>query len=147
MLKALRPPYGSWDERTRRVASSLGYRHVVLWDVDTRDWARDATVASVVRRGISGRRGSIVLMHCGPRITALALPAIIRSYKTRGFRLVGLDELLGKVGGSGSGLASKPSPKPSASPAPVPSAAPPPASRPEPSPGVSDAALEVSGEP
>ena len=39
--------------------------------------------------------GSIVLLHAGPRVTPRALPAIIASYRARGFRFVTLPELPG----------------------------------------------------
>lgn len=94
MLRLLRPPYGSYDARVRRLAARLGYERLVLWDTDSHDWVSGATVSSVVARATSGDAGSIVLMHCGPSVTPRALPAIIRSYRARGFRLVGLGALL-----------------------------------------------------
>ena len=96
MLKLLRPPYGSYDDRVVRIARSLGYRRIVLWSNDTLDWMPSATVSGVVSRGTAGGNGAIVLMHCGPQVTVRALPAIIRSYQRRGYRLVGLGHLLGR---------------------------------------------------
>jgi peptidoglycan-N-acetylglucosamine deacetylase len=95
MLKLLRPPYGAYDDRVLRIAPELGYRRILLWDVSGGDAASGATVASVVRHATRGQNGSIVLLHCGPSMTPAALPAIIRSYRSRGFDLVGLDTLLG----------------------------------------------------
>ena len=94
MLKVFRPPYGSYDARVRAVAASLGYRRTVLWNVDTYDWAASATTSSIIHRATGAPRGSIILMHCGKRATALALPAIIRHYRSRGIDLVGLPMLL-----------------------------------------------------
>lgn len=94
ILKLLRPPYGSYDHRVVRIARSLGYRRIVLWDRDTVDWSSSATVSGVISRATTGTSGSIVLMHCGPAVTVRALPAIIRSYHQRGYRLVGLGQLL-----------------------------------------------------
>lgn len=94
MLKVLRPPYGAHDRRVRRLAGQLGYKHTVLWNVDTFDWKASATVGSVISRATNARLGSIILMHCGPRETAKALPAIIRHYRARGIELVGLGRLL-----------------------------------------------------
>jgi peptidoglycan/xylan/chitin deacetylase (PgdA/CDA1 family) len=93
LLKILRPPYGAYDERVLRVAGELGYDRTVLWDVSSGDTTRGATVGSVIRNASRGRNGSVVLMHCGPSVTPAALPAIIRSYRDRGFELVGLDRL------------------------------------------------------
>lgn len=96
MLKLLRPPYGAYDSRVQRIARSLGYRRIVLWDHDTLDWMSSVTVSGVIARATAGGNGSIVLMHCGPQVTVRALPAIIRSYQQRGYRLVGLGRLLGR---------------------------------------------------
>ena len=35
----VRPPYGSFDERTCQIADAFGM-HVVLWSVDSKDWKR-----------------------------------------------------------------------------------------------------------
>ncbi len=98
MLKVLRPPFGAHDRRVRRLAGQLGYKHTVLWNVDTFDWKASSTVASIVSRATGARPGSIILMHCGPRATTKALPAIIRHYQARGIELVGLGRLLGASG-------------------------------------------------
>ena len=95
MLKLLRPPYGAHDRRVRRLAGELGYLYTVLWSVDSRDWQRSATVRSIIGRATGAPPGSIILMHCGPRETPQALPAIIRHYRSRGIRLVGLATMLG----------------------------------------------------
>jgi peptidoglycan/xylan/chitin deacetylase (PgdA/CDA1 family) len=94
MLKLLRPPYGAEDPRVRRIAGELGYRRTVLWSVDTGDWRSSATVRSIVDRAIGAPAGSIILMHCGPAETPLALPAIIRHYQSRGLALTGLGAVL-----------------------------------------------------
>lgn len=95
MLKLLRPPYGAQDYRVRQLAGSLGYKRTVLWNVDTYDWRSSATVSSVIARATGARPGSIILMHCARSVTPLALPAIIRHYKARGIKLLGLKRVLG----------------------------------------------------
>lgn len=35
----MRPPYGSFDERTKKIADAFGL-NIVLWSVDSRDWKR-----------------------------------------------------------------------------------------------------------
>jgi peptidoglycan/xylan/chitin deacetylase (PgdA/CDA1 family) len=60
--RLFRPPYGDWDGpngRVARIAASQGYQ-VLMWDVDTRDWAGTSSAAMV--RMIHAR-GGIVLMH------------------------------------------------------------------------------------
>jgi peptidoglycan/xylan/chitin deacetylase (PgdA/CDA1 family) len=95
MIKVLRPPYGAYDGRVRRIAGQLGYRQIVLWSVDTMDWKSSATVESVVARATGARPGAIILMHCDRAVTAAALPAIIRHYRARGIELLGLRRVLG----------------------------------------------------
>jgi peptidoglycan/xylan/chitin deacetylase (PgdA/CDA1 family) len=87
-----RPPYGAYDARVLAVAGRLGFRYVVLWDVDPGDWKRPG--ASVIaRRVVSGARaGSIVIMHVLPQ-TADALGPMITGLARKGLRPVGLDEL------------------------------------------------------
>ncbi|HET7727521.1 MAG TPA: polysaccharide deacetylase family protein [Candidatus Limnocylindrales bacterium] len=87
-----RPPYGSWDAAVVRAAGAAGYRRLVLWDVDSRDWRRPS-LRTLVANATSGRPGSIVLLHTLPG-TAQALPSIIRSYASRGYRFVTVPQLL-----------------------------------------------------
>ena len=62
----LRPPYGRWDEDVLAVCAELGY-HLVLWDVDSRDWEYDCP-KTVLKKALTGLKpGSIVLFHDGPR--------------------------------------------------------------------------------
>ncbi|MFI5255002.1 MAG: polysaccharide deacetylase family protein [Candidatus Limnocylindrales bacterium] len=89
-----RPPYGRWNPLVARIAASCGYQHVVLWDVDSRDWTGESPLAITVRASAGGD-GSIVLMHAGPANTPLALQGVIDAYRARGFDFVTIPELLG----------------------------------------------------
>jgi peptidoglycan/xylan/chitin deacetylase (PgdA/CDA1 family) len=93
LMKLLRPPYGAYDQEVVRVADSLGYR-TILWDTSGGDTTSSATTSSVISHGSSGGNGAIVLLHCGPSVTPAAVGPIVESYRRRGFRLVGLDEML-----------------------------------------------------
>lgn len=95
ILPYYRPPYGARNAETDRLAAAAGFPYVVLWDTTAADTARRPTVAGVVRSASAGRSGSIVLLHAGPGVTPRALPAIIASYRARGFRFVTLPEMLG----------------------------------------------------
>lgn len=67
-----RPPYGAWDGpggRVARIASEFGLT-VLLWDVDTRDWA-DADPGAMV--AAIRARGGVVLFHLHGRGTLEAL--------------------------------------------------------------------------
>jgi peptidoglycan/xylan/chitin deacetylase (PgdA/CDA1 family) len=97
LLPVMRPPYEDYDDATLSAAAYAGESHVVLWDVDTLDWTglgRRAIAASA----LSGRSGSIVLMHTSNPSTAAALPRIIRSYRKRGFTFVTIGQLFGIPG-------------------------------------------------
>jgi peptidoglycan/xylan/chitin deacetylase (PgdA/CDA1 family) len=94
MLKVLRPPYGAYGERVGRIAKQLGYDHIVMWSVDTGDWKPNAKAKQVVRRAIDAPPGSIILMHCGPRATAKAMPRIVRHYQRRGIEVAGLSDVI-----------------------------------------------------
>lgn len=94
MLKLLRPPYGVYSDRIRRIAEELDYR-IVMWSVDTEDWKPSSSARRIVRRAIGAPSGSIILMHCSRNATARAMPRIIRHYQRRGIELVGLEQVIG----------------------------------------------------
>jgi peptidoglycan-N-acetylglucosamine deacetylase len=89
----MRPPYGMWNSTVVRAASAAGFKAVVMWDVDARDW-EGWTPGRLVRNATRGRNGSIVVMHALPA-TVRVLPRIIRYYRHRGFRFVTVPQLLG----------------------------------------------------
>ena len=89
----VRPPYGATNDAVRRVAGSLGYEWIVLWDVDPSDWERPGSseIASRVLSHIHA--GAIVVLHVQDQ-TAAALPTILRGLGSRGLEQVRIDELL-----------------------------------------------------
>jgi peptidoglycan/xylan/chitin deacetylase (PgdA/CDA1 family) len=93
-----RPPYGSFNSGTVATAKRLGMSTIV-WDVDPRDWSTPGTAVIYSRVVSATHPGSIVLMHDGggPRgETVAALPRIIRSFKSRGYHMVTVSQLLGQ---------------------------------------------------
>jgi peptidoglycan/xylan/chitin deacetylase (PgdA/CDA1 family) len=92
-----RPPYGA---RTAELLSWISAERpdhtLVLWDVDSYDWAQpgaDTIVDNVMRKV---QPGSIILMHDGGgdrSQTVAALPRIIEGLMTLGYRFVLLGEL------------------------------------------------------
>jgi peptidoglycan/xylan/chitin deacetylase (PgdA/CDA1 family) len=90
----MRPPYELWDETTEAAASAVGLDDVILWNVDTNDW-QGASAAAIRHTATTGGKGSIILMHTFPEATAVALPAIIKSFKSRGFQFVTIGQILG----------------------------------------------------
>lgn len=95
MLPIMRPPYGAYDGDVLVGARQAGIQKVVLWSLDTRDWVPGTSSGTIYRRAIGGGSGAIVLMHCGPSGTPGAVGSIIRWYRAHGYRLVGLDRMLG----------------------------------------------------
>ncbi len=94
-----RPPYGEYDAATLALAGRQRMA-VWLWSVDTQDWMADGSgsaywVARVTGRAEAGaaQRHPVILMHNqvkGNPATVAALPAVIRFYQSRGYRLVAL---------------------------------------------------------
>ncbi len=92
----IRPPEGRLNDTMRRVIGSLDYR-IVLWDVDTRDWAHtppDAICAHILD---TVQAGDIILMHDfighdspTPEALRLVIPALL----DRGYRFVTVGELV-----------------------------------------------------
>ncbi len=69
---------------------------VALWSVDPQDWRKPGAKQIAHRVAINTRPGSIVLLHDGGgnrAQTIQALPVIIRSLQSRGYRFVTLDEM------------------------------------------------------
>lgn len=89
-----RPPTGTYDQKTLEVAAEKGFKYVVLWDVDPKDW--QGTSAEVIRSTVltQAKPGSIVLLHVGAPHTAEALPGIIEGLRAKGYELVSLSTLL-----------------------------------------------------
>lgn len=95
-----RPPGGSYGQVLTDGAKARGY-HMILWDVDPRDW--QAPPADVVAERITQavRPGSIILLHDGqyPIHSADALRKVVRQLKEEGYSFVTVGELLGRSAG------------------------------------------------
>jgi peptidoglycan/xylan/chitin deacetylase (PgdA/CDA1 family) len=97
LLPLLRPPGGAWNTVTRQAAKADGDKYLVLWDIDTRDWA-GPSAALETKRALAGTNGSIILMHASLDNTPAALPGIIAGYRKRGFTFVTLGQMFGLPG-------------------------------------------------
>jgi peptidoglycan/xylan/chitin deacetylase (PgdA/CDA1 family) len=87
-----RPPYGAVNGAVVRAAGQTSHPRVIMWDVDTGDWASPG-IGTIISRAVRGaKRGSIILLHTKPQ-SAAALPAIISGLRDRGLEPVGLPEL------------------------------------------------------
>jgi peptidoglycan/xylan/chitin deacetylase (PgdA/CDA1 family) len=79
--------------QVRAAAARAGYRDVLSYDVDPKDYA-DPGSAAVVRNVLSViGSGDVVSMHMGHRGTITALPAILDGLRTRGLRAITADAL------------------------------------------------------
>ena len=89
-----RPPYGNFNATTLRVAADAGFPKVVLWDTTDLGTSGTRSTRRMTAAAQRGTNGSILLVHGGPSLTPVILPAVIRSYRARGFKFVTLPELL-----------------------------------------------------
>lgn len=90
-----RPPYGAINAEVWKASRKLKM-HVVLWDVDTRDWSKPGVNKIVATAEKHARKGSIILMHDGGvdrAQTIAALPKIIENLQKKGFIFVTVPEL------------------------------------------------------
>jgi len=133
----VRPPGGYVNAKVIQAAKDAGYRAVVLWAVDSAD-TRLRDPGAITWAAERGWNGSIVIMHMNRPTSADILPAIIASYKARGYRFVTLGQMFGVPGPVPSfGPTPKPSPRPSPTPSPSPTAPPTPSPSPSPAPSAS----------
>ena len=98
-ISFMRPPYGAWDQRVAAAAAAGGFRWLMLWDVDPRDWSGPSAQTIVDRVVGAARDGSVILLHTFPAQTTIALPGIIAGLRARGFGFVTIPQL---VSGGGS---------------------------------------------
>jgi len=92
-----RPPGGLYDDTLIDICAERGYS-VVLWSIDTRDWAGTSTadICSEIYKYV--QNGSIILMHdyvCCESHTAEALREVIPKLKELGYCFVTISELIG----------------------------------------------------
>jgi peptidoglycan-N-acetylglucosamine deacetylase len=95
-----RPPYGALDPTSVETIHKLGYR-IILWTVDSLDW-RGLKEKQVVTNVVPKlNRGDIILQHCAAdskledlRGSNEALPEIIKTAKSHGYRFVTISQML-----------------------------------------------------
>jgi len=86
--KLFRPPYGDYNRQVTDKLQALGYKALVLWNVDSRDWTgiAAADIAREVMQAVSA--GSIILFHLHAPHTAEALQLIIPELINKGYDFV-----------------------------------------------------------
>ncbi|MBE6597036.1 MAG: hypothetical protein E7641_05135 [Ruminococcaceae bacterium] len=95
-LSVLRPPQGMFGDNLARVCMSKGY-NVILWSIDTRDWAHNPSekIVENVLRELDD--GDIILMHdyvAGASPTCEALRILIPEILSRGYEFVCVSDLI-----------------------------------------------------
>jgi len=94
----LRPPGGAMTPAIRKAAMESGYA-LILWSIDTRDWAHTGTekMLSNIRTHISS--GDIILFHdyiSGDSFTVEVLETVIPELLSKGYSFVTVSELIGQ---------------------------------------------------
>lgn len=84
--KIMRPPYGAYDKRVRKIAHSLGFK-IAYWTIDSFDWK--GISAQEIQQNVlpNLHKGACILMHLNTPHTLEALPGLIAGIKERGFEL------------------------------------------------------------
>ena len=91
-----RPPYGSTTHQVAVLAGALGMPEV-LWDVDTVDWLYRHPM-DVQRNAVNAAfPGAIILMHDIYPSTIAAVPKIIKLLRARGYTLVTVTQMYGRM--------------------------------------------------
>ncbi|RYL88972.1 delta-lactam-biosynthetic de-N-acetylase [Sporolactobacillus sp. THM7-4] len=94
----LRPPRGTFSERSLKLAQEEGYISV-FWSAAYKDWVRDEQKGADYAYDHIMKRihpGAILLLHTVSRDNAEALPKVIRDLKKQGYRFRSLDDLMAK---------------------------------------------------
>ncbi len=90
-----RAPYGDYDNTMLDTVRSRGM-YTIQWDVDSLDW-KDLSAADIKTRVLTRvKPGSIVLFHNAAKNTPEALPSIIESLITDGYKLIPISENISK---------------------------------------------------
>lgn len=93
-----RPPEGAVSKGVVAAARNMGY-DVILWSIDTRDWAHKGTAEIVENIKKNVCPGSIILFHdyiSGERHTRDVLGVILPYLSSLGYGFVTVSELLGE---------------------------------------------------
>lgn len=97
--KLIRPPCGMYDNELLEIAEENEYK-IVLWNIDTNDWAH-ASSESIVSNVISKvKGGDIILFHdfiSGENNTCESLQIIIPKLLMQGYEFVTVSELLQNI--------------------------------------------------
>ena len=94
--KVFRPPEGAYSRKVVEIAAGMDY-DIILWTVDTRDWAKASTQSIVSNVKSNVRDGSIILFHdftVNGTHTIDALEILIPELLSAGYEFVTVSELI-----------------------------------------------------
>lgn len=95
--KFFRAPYGDYSDRLMTAVEGEGMVGV-QWSIDTLDW-KGLSAAEITERVVpKAKSGDIVLFHNNSDHVLDALPLVLMGLKNKGFRFVGLSELVATEG-------------------------------------------------
>jgi len=90
-----RAPYGEYNNKVISGAESLGLQ-TIQWDVDSFDW-KHISSADITKRVLEkASRGSIVLFHSNSENILSFLPAVLQTFKDRGYAFKRVSDLIYK---------------------------------------------------
>lgn len=93
--RLFRPPEGQLTQTAKEAANDLDYK-LILWDVDTLDWAHTPVERIVSKVVENVKDGDVILMHdyiSGKNTTCDALRLLIPRLKQMGYTFVTVSEL------------------------------------------------------
>ena len=94
--KLFRPPQGIFSSEIEKAASKKDYS-IILWSIDTKDWAHNSPQNIMKSINDNIRGGDIILMHdyiSGKNTTCDALEIIIPNLLKKGYEFVTVSELI-----------------------------------------------------
>ena len=94
--KILRPPCGLYDDTLVKIANDKGYK-IILWNIDTHDWAHMSKTEIVKNVSSKVKGGDIILCHdyiSGENHTVEALDVLIPMLINQGYEFVTVSQLL-----------------------------------------------------
>lgn len=82
----VRPPYGIYNPKIRRILSPFGYK-LAYWTIDSKDWS-GIPASSILERVIPELHpGACILLHINAPHTLEALPRLITEIRAKGYEL------------------------------------------------------------
>lgn len=90
----LRPPFGSWNDRVRRLVQAP----LLMWSVDTEDWKYKDADRLVKLVSAKVQDGDIVLMHQTVDSTAQGLDRLLMALEDMGYEFVTVEDLFWRRG-------------------------------------------------